>query len=177
MFSSAKTLSRENRVKKSKDKGIQGEERNISYYSSKDNFKVETGSPYDFAKYIPIGMSVDKIQNWVQSGSTIYYLTSRRKENEIISIKNILKQYYFPQYENLYYRKEGEDYEDVVTKILPDILVEDDCESIGGKKEMTHTNLESSVKDRIQSLVVKEFEGIDHLPDKLQNIHTFKIDN
>ncbi len=43
-------------------------------------------------------------------------------------------------------------------------IIEDDCESIGGEKEMTYPGIKSELKTRIKSIVVKEFGGIDHLP-------------
>jgi hypothetical protein len=33
---------------------------------------------------------------------------------------------------------------------------------------MTITNVESTIKRRIKSVVVKEFSGVDHLPDKFE---------
>lgn len=54
-----------------------------------------------------------------------------------------------------------------IERILPDILIEDDCESIGGDAEMIYPHLKAEMRGGIISLVVKEFEGIDHLPDNL----------
>jgi hypothetical protein len=51
--------------------------------------------------------------------------------------------------------------------VLPDVLIEDDCESIGGESEMTYPQLTPALKQRIRSIVVPEFGGIDHLPDEL----------
>ncbi len=56
---------------------------------------------------------------------------------------------------------------------MPDILIEDNCESIGGVKEMVYTNIKNKLKDKIKHIVVKEFEGIDHLPDKLKIFAVF----
>jgi len=50
---------------------------------------------------------------------------------------------------------------------MPDILIEDDCESIGGESEMTYPHIREDLKQKIKSIVVKEFQGIDHLPDSL----------
>lgn len=55
-------------------------------------------------------------------------------------------------------------------RLLPDIIVEDDCESIGGKEEMTYSHIRQDLKVKIKSVVVKEFEGIDHLPDKISDL-------
>jgi hypothetical protein len=58
-----------------------------------------------------------------------------------------------------------EQYHDVAERVLPDVLIEDDCESIGGEKEMTYPHIKPELKAKIKSIVVKEFGGIDHLPD------------
>jgi hypothetical protein len=60
----------------------------------------------------------------------------------------------------------------VVARILPlpDIFIEDDCESIGGKKEMTSTYLAEELKNKIKLITVKEFNGIDYLPDNIYAI-------
>src|SRR5919204_383291 len=59
----------------------------------------------------------------------------------------------------------GESYADVASRVSPDVIVEDDCESIGGTNEMTYPALPERARERIASVVVREFEGIDHLPD------------
>lgn len=69
---------------------------------------------------------------------------------------------------NLYFRYPGEDYKDVAEKLMPDIIVEDDCESIGGEIEMTYPHIRADLKKKIKSVVVKEFGGIDYLPDKIE---------
>lgn len=52
----------------------------------------------------------------------------------------------------------------------PDILVEDNCESIGGEKEMVITKVDTAIKRKIKSIPVKEFRGIDHLTGNINNI-------
>jgi len=55
----------------------------------------------------------------------------------------------------------------VAERVMPDILIEDDCESIGGESEMIYPHIREDLKQKIKSIVVKEFQGIDHLPDSL----------
>jgi len=52
---------------------------------------------------------------------------------------------------------------------VPDILIEDDCESIIGEKEITVTFVNPKVKQK-KSVVIKEFSGIDNLPDNLSEL-------
>lgn len=56
---------------------------------------------------------------------------------------------------------EGEQYSEIVEQLKPDILIEDDCKSIGGQKEWCITNVKEELKSRIQSVIVPEFKGID----------------
>ena len=123
-------------------------------------------SVHDYESYVPVGNAVKKLQNWKKDGAEILYLTSRRKSKEIKQIKNVLKKHNFPNDQLLFRRKNGE-YKDVAERIIPDILVEDDCESIGGIDEMTITHVKTEIKKKIQSIPIKEFGGIDHLLDKI----------
>jgi hypothetical protein len=122
-------------------------------------------SPDYFAASVPIGNSVKKVEAWKNQGSTILYLTSRRKPQEVNIIKEVLKKYGFPEGE-LLFRKEDEDYRDVAEKVMPDLIVEDDCESIG-REEMTYPGIRPELKSKIGSIVVREAGGIDHLPDDI----------
>jgi hypothetical protein len=61
----------------------------------------------------------------------------------------------------------------VAERTLPDILIEDDCECIGGESEMTYPHIRQELKSMIKSIVVKEFSGIDHLPDALSELKDF----
>lgn len=123
-----------------------------------------------FANSVPIGNSVRKIEEWKRDGATILYLTSRRRTvEEVQTIRAVLTEYGFPDGE-LLSRKVGEEYKDVAENALPDVIVEDDCESIGGKEEMTYPHIKQGLKTRIKSVVVKEFGGIDHLPDRVSDL-------
>ena len=123
-------------------------------------------SVYDFSSYIPIGDASIKLQNWRSEGIKIFYLTSRRKSFEIKQIRNVLSNHQFPK-GKLLYRKEGDSYQDIIERIIPDILIEDDCESIGGTDLLIVTQLKPEVKRKIKSITIKEFGGIDHLPNKI----------
>jgi hypothetical protein len=122
-----------------------------------------------FIGSVPIGNCVRKIDAWKNQGATIVYLTSRRKPEEVNVIRQILHKYKFPEGE-LLFRKEGEDYKDVAERVMPDVIVEDDCESIGGEEEMTYPGIRPELKLRIKSVVVKESGGIDHLPDNVAEL-------
>jgi hypothetical protein len=129
----------------------------------------------DFRNYIPNGSAVDKLDNWKSQGAEIFYLTSRTLPNEIDDVRFVLDRYHFPDPQNLLYRKDGQEYKDVAEQLMPDILIEDDCESIGGEIEMTYHHIRSDLKVRIKSIVVKEFAGIDNLPDSLDRLEKDSI--
>jgi hypothetical protein len=124
-----------------------------------------------WALYIPVGNAVGKLQEWARQGARICYLSPHKDAQNIERDKLILKKYAFPDGQ-IFYRRTGEDYRDVVERIrpLPDVIIEDDCESIGGEIEMVHPNLKSELKDRIKSIVVREFEGIDGVPDRISEL-------
>lgn len=124
---------------------------------------------YNWSTYIPIGNSVDKLHKWESQGVKIQYLTSRTKPSEVDDIRSVLKKYGFPEGQ-LFFRRKGVEYKDVAEKFMPDVLIEDDCESIGGIEEMTYTHIRPDLKKKIKSIVVKEFEGVDHLPDDLKKL-------
>ena len=53
---------------------------------------------------------------------------------------------------------------------MPDVLIEDDCESIGGEKEMGYPHIKPELKRKMKSIVIKEFGGIDHLSDSIYEL-------
>lgn len=149
MHPGAKGLTREERVKQS-----QTRERSI------DDYKYS----------IPNDNAVSKLQTWKDQGAIIYYLTSRTTPQEIADVKSILQNYHFPDSDNLLFRSEGQEYKVVAEKLMPDVLIEDDCESIGGEPEMTYPHINEEFKKKIKSVVVREFGGIDHLADNIKDL-------
>ena len=95
---------------------------------------------------------------------------SSKKDFE--SERKVLEKHGFPR-GKIYHRETDERYNDIVERIIPDVLIEDDCESIGGEKEVTYPHIKPEFKIKIKSIVVKEFEGIDHLPDSISNLNEY----
>ena len=121
-------------------------------------------SGLDYTSYVPVGNAVQKLKQWEAQGAEIAYLSSHIDEKDIRKDKLVLEKYGFPR-GMVYFRQNGETYADVAERIMPDIIIEDDCESIGGEKEMTYPHIKPGLKSKVMSIVVKEFQGIDHLPD------------
>lgn len=125
--------------------------------------------PQDWDAQVPVGRAEEKLRAWKTQGADIVYLTSRRNPNEVKAIGEVLHRHNFPA-GALYFRGEGERYSDVAERIMPDVLVEDDCESIGGEAEMTFPHIRPDLRERIRSIVVPEFGGIDRLPTSLEEL-------
>jgi hypothetical protein len=113
---------------------------------------------------VPIGEAPKKVRAWSSRGAEIHYLTASRKRENVAKCQTALKKWSFPS-GPLIHRERDQTYSDLVTAVHPNIIVEDDCESLGGTREMVYPNLAESVRRSIASVVVREFEGIDHLPD------------
>ena len=96
-------------------------------------------------------------------------MTSRTRPHEIEQIRNVLRRYDFPEGQ-LLFRRLGEQYKYIAERVFPDVLVEDDCESIGGIGEMTITHVNPELRKKIVSVSVPEFSGIDHLPDQIETL-------
>lgn len=92
---------------------------------------------------------------------------SRGKQAE--NIATLLLKYEFDG-SKLYYREKAQKYKNVVEIVRPDVLIEDDCKSIGGSWQMCITDVDPQIKDTIKFIVVKEFKGIDHLPHDMQKL-------
>jgi len=131
--------------------------------------RVREGERPDYAGTIPIGNAAEKLQSWNRAGAEIVYLTSRRAPGEIEQVMEVLRRYGFP-IGQIFFRRKGEEYKDVAERALPDVIVEDDCESIGGEVEMTYPHIRPEIKARIVLVVVSEFGGIDHLPEILSDL-------
>jgi len=126
-------------------------------------------SVLDFISYVPVENSVNKLNCWAKQGAEILYLSSHENSDDVKKDKYVLIKYGFPSGEILF-RKDGKSYKDLAERVMPDIFIEDDCESIGGESEMVYPNLSDEGKARIKSIIVKEFNGIDDLNDNIDKL-------
>ena len=133
--------------------------------------QVENKDPsvLDYASYIPVGNAVEKLKSWQEQSAEIFYLSSHETAEDVEKDRLVLEKYDFPKGQ-IFYRQNGESYKDIAERIMPDFLIEDDCESIGGEKEMTITFVKPEIKQKIKSIVIKEFGGIENLPNNLENL-------
>lgn len=126
-------------------------------------------SVHDYESYVPVGNAVTKLHAWRQQGAEIVYLSSHTVASDVESDRIVLRRHGFPEGPVLF-RDSGEPYHAIAEREFPDILIEDDCESIGGEQEMTYPQIDPKVKVRVKSIVVQEFGGIDELPDSLSEL-------
>jgi dihydrodipicolinate synthase/N-acetylneuraminate lyase len=121
-----------------------------------------------FEDYVPIGKAPQKLRAWAEQGAEITYLSPHRNIENVRKDEDVLRRYEFPS-GDIDFRRDRERYADVVERIGADLLIEDDCESIGGAAKMSSTEL-AARGARVPTIVVREFEGIDELPDDLAGL-------
>ncbi|MFX0006293.1 MAG: hypothetical protein ACFFA7_17055 [Promethearchaeota archaeon] len=126
----------------------------------------------DFASYIPIGRAIKKLTSWQNQGAEISYLSSHLTIENVKKDEIVLKKYNFPE-GTIFYRQKEEDWNLQIEKAKPDLIIEDNCESIGGESQMTFPNLRPELQSKITLIVIKEFAGIDHLPDDVKELKDF----
>lgn len=116
-----------------------------------------------YAGYVPVDGAVAKLRRWHDAGAAIDYLSSHKDRPDVAADKLVLRKHGFPD-GHVFFRAPGETYGDIAARELPDVLIEDDCESIGAH-HITYPQIRPDARERIKSIVVPEFGGIDHLPD------------
>lgn len=129
-------------------------------------------SVHQYEYYVPVDNADRKLRMWVQQGAEIVYLSSHQSEEDIRKDIKVLSTYNFPDAPVLY-RHGKETYAEIAERVMPDVLIEDNCESIGGESEMTFPYINTQKKKLIKSIVVNEFSGIDHLPSSLDELLHF----
>lgn len=132
----------------------------------------------DFENYVPIDNANDVLTAWKAGGVEIVYMSPHKNEADLNKDRKVLERYNFPQ-GKIVHRAFFRGYRKIVKSELPDVIIEDDCESIGAmikerykflpdpvvvllkQKEMIYPCLQKDVKRKIKSIVVEEFSGID----------------
>jgi len=129
-------------------------------------------SVHRYEDYVPVDNAIKKLRKWQQQGAEIIYLSSHQSEEDTRKGRKVLSNYNFPDAPVLY-RRGKETYAEIAERVMPDILVEDNCESIGGESEMTFPRVKPQKKKLIKSIIVNEFSGIDNLPDDINQLRRF----
>jgi hypothetical protein len=71
------------------------------------------------------------LKSWSEHGAELAYFTPARKQETVEKRNAALKKHGFPE-GPLYSRGETKSYAEAAQEIQADVIVEDDCESIGG---------------------------------------------
>ena len=109
--------------------------------------------------YVPISNAKEIIKKWQEQGYEIIYLTSQ-KGRKAMGMAQRLDELGFVG-SMVGYRQPRQDYATLIKEEQPDILIEDDCKSIGGEAHMCITQLSDELKRSLKHIVVEEFKGID----------------
>lgn len=122
----------------------------------------------EYGAYVPVGNAVEKLQRWQQQRAQLDYLSSHRNRDDVAADAHVLREHGFPPGRVLA-RQPGQSYGELAGSELPDVLIEDDCASIG-TGHIASLQIRADLRRRIKSIIVPEFGGIDHLPDSLQEL-------
>ncbi len=117
-----------------------------------------------------VGNAARKLRAWQKHGATIVYLSSKQKSETLDKVRRTLREGGAPE-GKLLFRRDKEHYGEAAERASPDIIVEDDCKSIGGEAQMTYPKLRPASMARVKSVAVPEWGGIDHLPDDLKELY------
>jgi hypothetical protein len=118
----------------------------------------------DFASYVPTPGTAGKLAAWQRHGAAIVYLSSHRRPDDIRTDESVIRRYGFPA-GPVHGRHEGEGYGPMVERLGLDVLVEDDCESIGGTAQTCAAQLSPAGRQSVRCIVLPEFSGLAGLPD------------
>lgn len=119
-----------------------------------------------FTKHGPIGNAVKIVHALHDHGHAID-LCSYVRRARYHFIKSVVD-FYGMKYTAILCRDRGQTYREIVEQLKPNVLIEDDCKSIGGTRACCITNVNEEIKKEIQSIIVPEFTGIDNItiPDE-----------
>lgn len=118
----------------------------------------------DFASYIPTPGTKEKLAAWNRHGATLVYLSSHRRPEHIRADESVIRRNGLPA-GPVHGRSEGEEYGALVERLRLDVLVEDDCESIGGAAQTCAAQLSLAGRRSVRCVVLPEFSGLAGLPD------------
>ena len=128
--------------------------------------QVRLGEPSvaDFGAYIATPHAAGKLAAWRERGAVIVYLSSHRRAADLSADEAVIRRAGFPD-GPVHARRDGEDYGALAGRLELDVLVEDDCESIGGAGQTCAARLSPDARRRIRCVLVPEFAGLGDLPD------------
>jgi hypothetical protein len=118
----------------------------------------------DFASYVPTPGTAEKLAAWQRNGATLAYLSSHRRADDLSADESVIRRHGFPP-GPVHGRQQDEDYGSLVARLRLDVLIEDDCESIGGAAQTCAAQLSHDSGQATRCIVLPEFAGLAELPD------------
>jgi hypothetical protein len=126
----------------------------------------------DYASYLPTPGTAGKLAAWQRQGAILVYLSSHRRPEDIRADESVICRRGLPA-GPVYGRRQGEDYGPLVERLGLDVLVEDDCESIGGAAQTCASQLGPAGSRSVRCIVLPEFSGLTDLPDNPAQLLTW----
>jgi len=118
----------------------------------------------DFTSYVPTPGAVAKLAAWQRHGASITYLSSHRGEDDLRADESVIRRHGFTA-GPVHGRQQGESYGSLVERLSLDVLIEDDCESIGGAVQTCAAQLSPGSRASTRCILLPEFSGLAGLPD------------
>jgi hypothetical protein len=118
----------------------------------------------DYRSYVPTPGAVEKIATWRRHGASVEYFSSHRRPEDVAADQEVLRRHGFPN-GTVHTRGPDESYGAAVERLRPDLVIEDDCESIGGAPETIAAQLSETGRQAIRCLALPEFSGLGTLPN------------
>lgn len=107
-----------------------------------------------------------EIINSLQSKGHGIFLCSYVSKSRYNFIKSVID-FYGIKYTEILCRDKGEKYSNIVERVCPDVLIEDDCKSICGAKYCCIDGVREDIRANINFIIVPEFSGIDDIIIKI----------
>jgi len=117
---------------------------------------------------VPVGNAAEKLQRWQQQRAQLDYLSSHRNHDDVAGMP-MSSASLGSRLAVCSPSQPGQSYGELAGSELPDVLIEDNCASIG-TGHIASLQIRPDLRRRIKSIIVPEFGGIDHLPDSLQEL-------
>ena len=136
--------------------------------------RVRAGHPTigDYAAYVPVDGAVAKLHRWQDAGAQIDYLSSHRNPDDVALDAFVLREHGFPMGRAVAAR---------LARVMatwpgarrPTSSSKTTARALGAD-QITYPQIPPDVRARIKSIVVPEFGGLDHLPNRPQALLTFE---
>ena len=99
--------------------------------------------------------------------NTVEIINSLQSKGHGIFLCSYVINFYGIKYTEILCRDKGEKYSNIVERVCPDVLIEDDCKSICSAKYCCIDSVREDIRANINFIIVPEFSGIDDIIIKI----------